>query len=47
MWLSRYSGQTLLLHQAGMFADDPYLDAILAKIYADRGQSEYESSEAF
>lgn len=39
-WLQRYDGRTLLLHQAGMFADDPTLESLRTTIYASRGRSE-------
>jgi excisionase family DNA binding protein len=42
-WLRAQDSRTILLQQAGAFADDPDLPEIRQKIYADRGRSEVEA----
>ncbi|MBA3469628.1 MAG: helix-turn-helix domain-containing protein [Herpetosiphonaceae bacterium] len=42
-WLRRYDGRTLLVQQAGAFADDPTLTHLRTTVYSDRGRTEAES----
>ena len=41
-WLRSQDSRTILLEQAGVFADDDTLDELLAIIYAERGRPEIE-----
>jgi len=41
-WLRRYDGRTLLLQQAGAFADDSTLAPLRTTVYTDRGRPETE-----
>ncbi|MFM2431232.1 MAG: hypothetical protein RLZZ511_2445 [Cyanobacteriota bacterium] len=41
-WLRTQDSRTILLQQAGVFADDPMLPAIRDDIYQQRGRSETE-----
>jgi excisionase family DNA binding protein len=41
-WLRSQDSRTILLEQAGVFADDETLDELRAKIYAERGRPEVE-----
>lgn len=41
-WLSRPSGKSVLLSQAGALADDPYLEKVREAAYRERGRPETE-----
>lgn len=41
-WLKNYDGRTILLRQAGGFADDEMLNELVSNIYAERGRPEAE-----
>jgi excisionase family DNA binding protein len=43
-WLRTQNSRTILLQQAGAFADDETLDDLRQAIYAARGRSETETS---
>jgi excisionase family DNA binding protein len=42
-WLRQPSPKEVLLRQAGVFAEDPDLPALLKEIYANRGRPEIEA----
>jgi hypothetical protein len=41
-WLRAQDSRTILLQQAGAFADDPTLEEMRDQVYANRGRSEIE-----
>jgi excisionase family DNA binding protein len=42
-WLRTQDSRTILLQQAGAFADDPTLNEMRRQIYANRGRSEVDA----
>jgi excisionase family DNA binding protein len=42
-WLRAQDSRTILLQQAGAFADDPTLEEMRDQIYVNRGRSEVET----
>ncbi|MBI4519088.1 MAG: helix-turn-helix domain-containing protein [Deltaproteobacteria bacterium] len=45
-WLRSHDGRTILLQQAGVLAEDEFLDSLRSAIYAERGRPETDTRDA-